>query len=247
MPKRPHAVSCQSCPLRASDHYRKFSKNELGYISDFKSGELKIQAGATLFAEKSDSAHVYTVLTGWAFRYKLLQDGGRQVLNFALPGDLLGLQASLFDSLDHSVEALSDLTLCVFEREKLWELFQKQPSLAFDVTWLASHEERLMDEHMLNVGQRTAIHRMAYLILHLFERAQRAGLAQGDKMLMPLTQDHLADALGLSLVHTNKTLRKLIKNEFLTWKSGELKLRNRAELSEFCGFDASRMPPRPFI
>lgn len=247
MSKAKRAVRCESCPLRSSETYRKFSKTELNFVSDFKSGELTIEAGATLFSEGADSSHVYTVLSGWAFRYKLLENGNRQILNFALPGDLLGLQSSLFDHLEHSVEALSNVTLCVFEREKLWHLYEKQPSLAFDVTWLASREERLLDQHLLNIGQRSAIQRIAHLLLHLFDRAQAAGLTSRSRLRMPLTQYHLADALGLSLVHTNKTLRKLVNEGFVNWHGGELELNKRSELAEFAGYEAPLQAPRPFI
>ena len=85
-------------------------------------------------------------------------DGRRQILNFALPGDFIGLQASIFDSIGNSVEALSDVVLCVFPREKLWDLYTRYPTLAFDVTWLAAREEQILDEHLLSVGRRTEQH-----------------------------------------------------------------------------------------
>ena len=86
---------CAKCPLSTSRSFRTFTKDQLDFISGFKIGELTVDAGTTLLAEGSQSAHVYTVLSGWGFRYKLLENGRRQVLNFLLPGDFVGLQASL--------------------------------------------------------------------------------------------------------------------------------------------------------
>src|SRR5262245_61548641 len=133
--------------------FREFAPEELEFITHFKSGELRAVAGTSLLHQGANSAHVYTVLSGWAFRYKLLPDGRRQVLNFAFPGDFLGLQAAIMDVMQHSVEALTDMILCLFPREKLWSLFTQQPSLAFDLTWLAAREEQMIAEHLVGVGR----------------------------------------------------------------------------------------------
>ena len=88
-------------------------------METFKAGELVVDPGATILLEGTNSAHVFTVLSGWAFRFKSLEDGRRQILNFSLPGDFLGLQGSIFDKMQHSVEALTAAVLCVFPREKV--------------------------------------------------------------------------------------------------------------------------------
>ncbi len=104
-------VPCEKCPLRGKAVFRQFSETELEFVKEFKAGELSVEAGTTVLLEGTNSAHLYTVLSGWAFRYKMLPDGRRQILNFALPGDLVGVQGSMFDKMEHSVEALNDLTL----------------------------------------------------------------------------------------------------------------------------------------
>ena len=158
-------VPCEKCPLRALECLREFTAKELEFVSSFKSGELNVQAGTSILLQSTNSAHLYTVLSGWAFRYKTLPDGRRQILNYALPSDLIGLQGSVNDEMQHSVEALTDVMLCVFPREKLWDLYSNHPTLAFDVTWIAAREEQMLDEGLLNVGRRTAMERLAYLLL----------------------------------------------------------------------------------
>ena len=103
----------------------------------------------------------------------MLDDGRRQILNYALPADMLGLQGALMNEMEHSVEALTPLVLCVFPRSKLWDLYSRLPSLAFDITWLAAREEQLIDEHLVSLGRRTALERAAYLLLHLFTRRKK--------------------------------------------------------------------------
>ena len=144
--------------------FREFEKSELAFVSRFKKGELSVDKGATVLVEGSHSAHLYTVLFGLGFRYKLLADGRRQILNYLMPGDLIGLQGSLMGEMQHSVEALSPMLLCVFEREKLHTLYRNHPGLAYDITWIASREEQMLDENLLSIGRRTAVERAAYLI-----------------------------------------------------------------------------------
>lgn len=211
---------CVKCPLRPLPVFRELDETELMFISKFKRGELAVERGATVLVEGNHSAHLYTLLSGLAFRYKLLPDGRRQILNYAMPGDLLGLQAGLMGEMQHSVEALSPLLLCVFERDRLFELFQKHPGLSYDITWIAAREEQILDENLLSVGRRTALERAAYLLAFLYSRAEQTKGAAGVTRILPITQQHVADTLGLSLVHTNKTLRKLAQRGFLAWREG---------------------------
>jgi CRP/FNR family transcriptional regulator, anaerobic regulatory protein len=149
--------------------------------------------------------------------------------------------------MEHSVEALTPLVLCVFPRTKLWDLYSKLPSLAFDVTWLAAREEQLIDEHLLSLGRRTALERAAYLLLHLFARAEEAGLVKNGSIQFPFTQQHLADTLGMSLVHTNKTLKRLFVTQAVRWKDRLFEINDRAALANIAGSEVPQHRPRPFI
>jgi len=191
--------------------------------------------------------HVKLIVDGWAFRYKMLDDGRRQILNYALPADMVGLQGALMREMEHSVEALTPLVLCVFPRSKLWDLYTRFPSLAFDVTWLAAREEQLIDEHLVSLGRRTALERIAYLLLHLFARAEESGLVKNGTIQFPFTQQHLADTLGMSLVHTNKTLKRLYLTKAVRWKDRIFEITDRAALVAIAGNDIPRHRPRPFI
>ncbi|MGN6099796.1 MAG: Crp/Fnr family transcriptional regulator [Devosia sp.] len=217
VPTTTRRVPCQHCPLRALPRFRAFSPEELSFVSTFKRGELVAEQGALILTEGAHSAHLYTLLSGWAFRYKTLEDGRRQILNYVLPGELIGLQGSVMGEMQHSVEALSPVVLCVFQRDKLDELFGSYPGLAFDITWLASREERMLDENLLSVGRRSALERAAYLIAFIHQRAASVGLDTDAHLMIPITQQHVADTLGLSLVHTNKTLKRLAGLQFIRW------------------------------
>jgi CRP/FNR family transcriptional regulator len=238
---------CVKCPLRAMKAFRKFTKEELEFVSSFKSGELAVDAGTTILAEGSHSAHLYTVLTGWGFRYKLLENGRRQILNFTLPGDFIGIQNSMIGEMQHSVEALTGMLLCVFQRDRVWELYERYPQLSFDMTWIAAREEQMLDEHLLSVGQRTAEERAAYLLLFLFDRAEVRGMTKGNTVAFPFTQPHIADTLGLSLVHTNRVLNRLARLKMIAIKKRELDIIDRARLVKIANWEPRGDTIRPFI
>ena len=233
--------------MRPRPSLREFSADELEFVKQFKVDELHVDPGISFLEEGARSEYLYTVLGGWAFRYKMLEDGRRQILNYALPGDLIGLQGMLMKEMEHSVEALAPLTLCVFPRAKLWDLYSKLPSLAFDITWLAAREEQLIDQNLVSLGRRTALERSAYLLLHLFVRAEEVGLARDGGILLPLTQQHVADTLGMSLVHTNKTLKRLMASGAVRWKERQFTVLDRPALEAIAGDDGRQQRPRPFI
>ncbi len=247
LPVSTRRVPCTQCPLRAMPCFRPFSPEELSFVAAFKRGELVIEAGATILSEGAHSAQLFTLLSGWAFRFKMLADGRRQILNYCLPGDLIGLQGTVIGAMEHSVEALSPVVLCVFQRDRMHELFRSQPGLSFDVTWIASREERMLDENLLSLGRRTALERAAYLIAVLHQRATAVGIASTRALLIPITQQHVADTLGLSIVHTNKTLRKLAERRLIRWHDRACEVIDVRGLMALAGWDGLPERQRPLI
>jgi CRP-like cAMP-binding protein len=242
-----YQVPCDQCPLRSCEIFRPLTEDELGRISVFKSGELRVGVGATVLSEGIRSDLLFTLLEGWAFRYKTMEDGRRQITNFVLPGDFIGLQGSMHAEMDHSVECLTAAVFCTFPRDRLFDFFASTPSLGFDITWLASREERVLDENLLSVGRRTATERAAYYLLYLYQRAEELGLSNEGQVRFPFTQQHLADSLGLSLVHTNKVLRRLAQRGLIEWQHGWFRAPHREALAELAGFDLNRNRTRPLI
>lgn len=205
------------------------------------------EPGALILSEGMHSAQLFTVLSGWAFRYKTLDDGRRQILNYALAGDLIGLQGSLTGAMEHSVEALSPVVLCVFQRRDLQQLYKQHPGLAFDMTWLAAREERMLDENLLSVGRRSALERAAYLLSFLHQRALSIGARRDRRLLIPVTQQHVADTLGMSLVHTNKTLRQLARRDLIRWHDRACEILDPDALLALSGWPGLVDGKRPFI
>ena len=238
---------CETCPLQRNPAFRPFNAAQLAFVKTFKTGEIAVTAGSTVLSQGRPSESIYTVLKGWGYRYKTLDDGRLQILNFIMPGDLIGLQGAVLDEMGHSIDASSDMVLCVFDRRKLWTLFKEFPSLAYDLTWLASREEQLLDEHLVSLGRRSALERIAHVLLLLHDRAAETGAAPEGTMPYPFSQQQLADTLGLSLVHTNKTLRKLTDRGVMAWRDRSFVLMDRDALCEIAKYDYAEKQPRPFI
>jgi len=213
----------------------------------FKHGELKIDAQTPVLMEGLNSHQLFTALKGMGLRYKTLPDGRRQVVNFVLPGDFLGLQAGVMGEMKHSVEAVTPMVLCVFDRSELWSLYKNQPQRAFDLTWAAAMEEHFLGEALTTLGQMSALERISWGLLRFFYRCKSLNLIDGDRCPFPFKQQDLADALGLSLVHTNKTLMKLRDRQVLSMRDGILAIHDPDELQALSGMEIDIPDKRPLI
>ena len=240
-------VDCANCPLRRNALYQAMSEEDERFMARFKVGELRVGAGTTILMEGSNSPQLYTALRGMGLRYKMLPNGRRQVLNLVFPGDFIGLQAAIMGQMQHSVEASTSMTLCVFDRTEFWTFFRSNPKRAFDLTWLAAVEEHFLGEALTTVGQRSATERVAWALVRIMQRGKALGLDSHGSMPLPFRQQDLADALGLSLVHTNKTLARLRERQLATWNDRMLSIADMDRLAELAAMEVEPLPQRPLM
>ena len=238
---------CDKCSLRQLPIFDDLSKDELAFMQRFKTGELSAEPGSELMAEGASSAHLYTVLSGLGVRFKTLPDGSRQVVGFVLPGDFVGLQSAVMHEMRHSVESTTTMTLCVFNRSELWTLFKSQPQRAYDLTHLAAREEYLLGEALTAVGQLDGVGKVAWLLHRFHSRLRALGMARNDGVSLPFRQQDFADALGLSLVHTNKSLSKLRKSGIADWADARLIVHKPDELARLAHITEDEPARRPLL
>ncbi|RMA43087.1 Crp/Fnr family transcriptional regulator [Rhodophyticola porphyridii] len=241
------ATKCKYCPLHKSPLFVPHSDEDTRFMQRFKVGELVIDPGTTMLMEGSKSPQLFTALRGMGVRYKTLETGQRQVINFVFPGDFIGLQAAVMGEMQHSVAASSPMTLCVFDRAEFWNFFRSHPERAFDVTWLAAMEEHFLGEALASVGQRSATEAVAWSLTRIMLRGKATGLVQNRTMPLPYRQQDLADALGLSLVHTNKTLGKLRDRQLANWSDGYLYVNDIEELAKIAQMTVEEPMVRPLM
>lgn len=241
-------IPCSQCPLQVCEGLRSLDPEQLEYVQQFKGGEVRILRGELVIEQGSDISRLYTILDGILIRYRTLEDGRRQIVNFMFPGDLIGLQGAFTEPASHSIEALLDARLCLFRRSEFHQLVSQHPQLGYDLTWLAAKEENALEGHIVSLGQRSARERVTYLAVWLIDRALATGVAKDDNVLhLTITQSQIADMLGLSLVHTNRTIRQLEREGLVIWKSHEICVPDLEKAVDYAHFDRSLDRLKPFI
>jgi CRP-like cAMP-binding protein len=149
------------------------------------------------------------LIDGIAIRSRVLHDGRRQILNIAIPGDVIGFPVCFFENALYSVSAVTDTLVSPVSFVRLIGLFEEHPRVAATIFWSFSCEAAMYAEHLIDVGRRSSVERVGHFLLEMLMRFQAVGLADACSYRLPLTQELMADALGLSLQHVNRTLRQL--------------------------------------
>ncbi|MCW1381951.1 Crp/Fnr family transcriptional regulator [Novosphingobium sp. KCTC 2891] len=243
----PERIRCRECPLRDCTGLLAPDEGQRAWIEAFKSGEARFARGEQVLRQGVRATRLHTVLEGVLMRYRLLEDGRRQILNFMFPGDFVGLQSAFDADLSHGIEAMTDTLLCVFPRDRFFELALSHPRLSFDLTWLAAREEAALEEHLVSLGQRNAQERLAYLAVYLVGRASETGVARDGVLRLTVTQSQIADMLGLSLVHTNRSLQALRRAGLVDWTLASIAVPDMAAARHFAQMDGDVLSPRPYI
>lgn len=183
------------------------------------------------------------LLRGFAFRHKGTRCGKRQIVSFHMDGDILDLQHLKLPQADHSVETLTEADLVWVRRVEIERLMHEAPSLA-DALW----RDTLIDasiyrEWILNLGRRNARAQIAHLFCELATRRSWADIGETDRFELPMTQEHIADATGMTVVHVNRTLRVLSEEGAIERDSREVHVRDWARLETIADFDPAYLHP----
>jgi CRP-like cAMP-binding protein len=165
-----------------------FTEDELRGLQQLEEPRQKVEAYTELTFEGQERQDCYVLLEGWAAGYKLLPDGTRQIINFSVPGDFLGLRSFLLRTADHSVVTLTEAWVSQFEQQRILEILEDLPRVGTAVLWALSREEAIVVEHLVNIGRRSAIERLAHLLLEIGERLRIVGLGDDRGYACPLTQ-----------------------------------------------------------
>lgn len=213
------------------------SGNDLETLARYHRRRRSFKAGHQMIHEGETKQSAFILATGWACSFKVLPGGDRQIVDFQVPGDFLGLRSILFRTADHSSEAVTDIEASEVLAGDLLESFAEAPRLATAVLWAASRDEAMVVEHLVNLSRRSADVRMAHFLLELGARLRLVGVGDKSGFDCPLTQHNLADALGLSAVHVNRVLRSLREQKLVTFQKGRVTFDDFNGLKEFSGFD----------
>ena len=213
------------------------SEPELAEVAAMHKRRRSFVAGRDLVHQGQAGQSAYILAAGWVCSYKLLSDGSRQIVDFQIPGDFLGLRSVLLHTSDHSIESITEIEVSEIFALDLVQSFSKMPRLGMAVLWAASRDEAMVVEHLVGIGRRDAVGRMAHFLLELASRLALVGLGGVKGYDCPLTQYLLADALGLSAVHVNRVLRQLREEGLVTFRDGHVTIHNYKGLARRGDFD----------
>jgi CRP-like cAMP-binding protein len=214
---------------------------EQDYLSALQADFFRVHSGIDIITAGNTYRCPFVLNQGMAIRYKVLHDGRRQILSLILPGDFIGFPGCLFDNSLYSVASLGESTACSIPFAEIFLLFQRHPRLATAMFWLVGHDAVLFAEHLVGVGRQSAYERVAHLLLELLARLQLAGLADERSFSIPMTQELLADAVGLSVPHVNRTLRRLREDGLIAMEGTQIIFVDLAALSRLADFDRTSL------
>lgn len=222
------------------------------------SGMSKLKGQKATFLPKEDiireggpADRVFVIRRGWAIRYRMLEDGRRQIVNFMLPGDVFDLQALADLRADHTVTAITICDVTMLDQADFLGILSSSAELAGAFWWASVQEESILREQIVRVGRLSAKERIGHLLLEL-RRRLNAGLGRvQDEVHMPLTRTDIADALGLTSVHVSRTFSEMRRAGLIEETRDSIRITDRTRLAQICHFDDSylhvRRPEQPLF
>jgi CRP-like cAMP-binding protein len=207
--------------------------------------DLSLRRRGELVVHGSEFRNLCFVREGCAIRYSLLRSGKRQILNVVLPGDVIGFPVSFFDRSNYGVVALTVLSYAVCPLDAYVRLCYEQPQFGLVLSWLAAREAAIYAEHIIDLGRRTPLERLAHFLLEVHARLLEVGRAEETRLDLPFSQSVMADVLGLSVPHLNRVMRQLRSDGLITSNSRLVELTDQAGLRRLAQYQAPSPIPVP--
>lgn len=227
----------QSCLAK---HFRKFallSPADFHFLDALDAKTESCPRNAVIWREGSEASHFYVLNSGWAFSSRILQNGSRQVLDIFVPGDIIGLRDLACRQRLNAAHTVTETELCAFPQQQLRSLFESSSTLGQLFFSLAAQGQALLTERIINLGRRSARQRVAHVLAELSVRLDQSPAENVQKDHVPLSQTLLADLLGLSAVHINRTIRSLREAGLIDLQYQSITLLDVAGLKEVANFN----------
>ncbi|WP_374468348.1 Crp/Fnr family transcriptional regulator [Phenylobacterium sp.] len=197
----------------------------------------EVPARANLIQEGDRPHEVHVVLEGFACRFKMLPDGGRQIMAWLVPGDFCDLHVAILGEMDHNIGTLTPSRIGAIPRDQVERLSSTSPQLSRALWWATLVDEAILREWLVAMGRRPAERQIAHLFCELLARLEAVGASDGRSVELPVTQTDLADTVGLSSVHVNRVLQQLRAEELIEWREKTLTILDRPRLEALAEFN----------
>jgi CRP-like cAMP-binding protein len=224
------------------EQFRPFSDKDKQLLNDLTSRRQR-QYGPRedLIREGEHSDDIHVVMTGLACRYKILEDGRRQIMAFLLPGDPCDSEIFITKEMDHSIATLAPSLVAFISGDEMKDLLLNRPSIALAFWWNTLQDEGVLRERIIDEGRRDAYSRIAFLVYEMLLRMRAVGILDDEKFEFPITQTDLADATGLTPVHVNRMLQRLRREGLIATEGRTWTVTDPAGLRRVANFNASHL------
>jgi CRP/FNR family transcriptional regulator, anaerobic regulatory protein len=238
--------NCWKCPVRTKGLCAPLPPDQMRFLEHLSTGRHVYPAGTDLLRQGENCANYFTIVEGWAFTYVLLEQGNRQILDFALPGEFLGFQPDPERPMAYSAQCLTAVRACVAPKRGVYQVLRREARFALKLCEVEACQDTRLLDHLANVGQRDAVARLSHLIVELFHRAHdRLPEREGEETEFPLRLAHISDALGITREHASRTLRTLREEGICDAHRRVLRILDPTSLLKLSGFerDPAHLPP----
>ena len=226
----------ESCLAERLSHHVRLSSAERDALARIEEPAREFRRGAVVIRENERPREMYIVASGWLHSSAVLGNGSRQIMRFLFQGDLVGLSMLAFADSPETVTAVTDASLCPITRERFAALIADHPRIGALVLGVTVAERAALADRLASIGRTPARARVGALICELFARMRRLGLVEGDSISLPLTQEDIGDATGLTSVHVNRMMRGLVEDGIIERNGGHIHLRDEARLTAEANF-----------
>ncbi|MGF1642176.1 MAG: Crp/Fnr family transcriptional regulator [Thiotrichales bacterium] len=233
---------CAECPVRAMALFSKVPAESLNWAQEYRRSQGALRAREHLFMQGERTEFVYTLFLGWMKIYKTSPSGRNQILRFALPGDFLGFQGDIGGPVGYSAQALTNCVVCAFPRNRIMELLGREPAIAAQLITMNARSMSICQEYLLSSGARDTRESIAFLLLELFHRLKimqrfRPEPIEDNAVDIPITQDDIAEAVGVTPIHVNRILQQMKQDGLLRCANHRLEILDEPALTKLAHFD----------
>lgn len=223
--------------IKKLSRFSSFTDEELAALERLSAKPEQRARGKDLIRQGDRANAVQLLLRGWAYRYKVLKDGSRQIVGYLLPGDACDLNGMILGEMDHSVGLLTDAEVKTVPAEELRDVMERHRAIERAFWRLSMVDEAILREWLANIGQRDAFSRTGHHLCELWHRMKTIGSVDDHAFDLPLTQEELGDSLGLTSVHINRTIKRLKEDGLITIAQRRLTVLDPQRLTQITGFD----------
>ncbi len=224
--------------VKLSSHAQ-LDRDDLKALARLLRTRITVKKGKDILVQGYEHKGIDIVESGFAIRYKLLHTGRRQIINVALPGDIAGFPAAFFVPSIFSVAAMTKMTLHQISFDAFVDLCKQRPTIATALIWFSAREASIYAHHLINASRRSPLERIAHFLLEMHVRLEAVGLATKNAFELPLSQESIGDAVGLSAPHVNRMLGELKNEDLVAIDGHEIRILDRAALQIMAEFDPS--------